>query len=510
VSVFKSTIQITVLSFINIILHFVLQLVVAYCFGTTSERDAYFAAMVIPVYLIAVTSNVGVIFLPMYVDICSKQGQEEADKFFHNVVSIFGVAVLLLVLVVAFFSERIIPRVVPGFTDIQLRLTIKLMLILLPTVFLSFIITIAGSVLQVQKHFFISASGPVVSVVVSLGMVWMFHNSLGILSLAYGSLLGSIINCLFIRIAIYKRLVFIFRIYNRHIIMLLKSSIPAMTSSIIFNFSKIFERIIGSGLPGGSISYLGYAHQLMSVLATIVAGGIAVAMYPLMAKAWSEQDLSEINRLLVQAIRVILLLALPIAVVCVFWGIPIIQILLERGAFTHNDTSAVSSAFTILTVAFIAGALGNITSKCYYFSHKTTSLAIIDIISMMLYLIMAVIFSRHYSYKGLAMASSASSLFSLIMQIVFLKRIIDYAPIRSNFKFLLFILFVAFIPILVMEIFLKIAHINVTPGNIPMFIVIYCCGYYFILNGSKIEEVNILRKRIIGSLFGKRASGYRQ
>jgi putative peptidoglycan lipid II flippase len=479
---------------------------VAYCFGTTSERDAYFAAMVIPAYLIAVTSTISMIFLPMYVDICSKQRQEEADKFFHNTFSIFGGAVLLLVLAVTVFAQKIVPLAIPGFSDIQLRLTIKLMLILLPTVFLSFVITITGSVLQAQKRFFISAAGPVVSVIVSLGIVWIFHNVLGILSLAYGSLLGSIINCLFVRIALHKHLVFIFKIHDEHIIMLLKSTIPLMASSIIFNFSKIFERTIASGLPEGSISYLGYANQIMSVLSAIVASGIAVTMYPLMAKAWSEQNLSEINRLLVQAIRVILLLALPITAVFVFWGIPLIQILLERGVFTHNDTSAVSSTFTILTVAFIGGALGNITSKCYYFSHKTILIAIFDIISMMLYLTLAIIFSKFYFYKGLAMASSASSLFSLIMQVIFLKRIITHTSIRNHFNSFLLILIVSFVPILVMEILLKIIHINVISGNVTILLVIYCCGYYFILRCLKIEEVNIVRKRIAVFL-GKKALG---
>jgi putative peptidoglycan lipid II flippase len=499
-SVFKSTIQITALSLLNIFFHFAVQMLVAFYFGTTDGRDAYFAAAVIPAYLTTVTGCIGMIFLPVYVDIKTKSGIEAADKFYINTVSVFGIGILFIVLVIFVSTRKLLVLTVPGFTEKQLALAVELMIILLPTIFLSFISTVTTAVLQIQKQFFIPALGAVISILVSLCIVWMFHVSLGIRSLAYGTLIGSTINCLFIRISVRKPLSISFKIRNEYIGVLLKSSVPLMIGSIISNLSKIIERALASTLPEGSISYLGYASQIMAVLSTIAASGIAITVYPLISEAWSVQNFNVLNDRLIQGVRIVLLLSLPITAVFIFWGTPIIQILLERGEFTHQDTLAVSSAFKFLNIAFIAGALGNITAKCYYFSHKTLLLLLFDMAYIILYIFLSSILIKNYSYRGLSIALSIALLSSFLLQLAFLKNIIKHLCIKKYFISFLIILLCAFIPIISIELFLHFLHISISSFLIPLLLILYIIGYYFILKLFKIEELNIIQKKILSRL----------
>jgi putative peptidoglycan lipid II flippase len=501
---FKSTIQITLLSFLGIILGFAMQLLVAYYFGTSMERDAYFAAIIIPVYLTSIMNVIGMIFLPIYVDIVAKHSESEADGFFHNTLSMFAVIIVIIIIAIAIFAHNVLKVTAPGFENEQMMLAAELLIILLPTVFLSFNTTIAGSVLQIQKRFIIPAISPVISIIISFLIVWMFHSKIGIRSLAYGTLFGGIANYLFVRIALHKPLKFSLNIKNEHIILLFKSSAPLLLAGIFTKLTGIFERGIASTLPDGSISYLGYANQIMSVLATIVSSGIAITVYPLISKVWSENNFKELNRLLTQGIRIILLMALPVAAIFIFFGTSVIQILLERGAFSHTATVAISSIFAILTIAFVCNSLGNITAKCYYFSHKTVLCVIIDLPSILLYFALAYWLSGLFSYKGIAMAASISAITSIGSQLIFLRIVSKKITIKSIFVSSSLILLAVFIPAMIIALILNVVNINISGLLTFVVILVYLLLYYLMLKAFKIKEINILQNRIITYLSNKK------
>jgi len=78
----KPTIQITALSFAGIGLNFFTQLIIAYYFGTTIERDAYFSAIVIPTYLATIlTGSIGSIFIPKLIELKNNYPQKETRDF---------------------------------------------------------------------------------------------------------------------------------------------------------------------------------------------------------------------------------------------------------------------------------------------------------------------------------------------------------------------------------------------------------------------------------------------
>lgn len=493
---FKSTVQITILSFLGIVLNLGTQLIVAYYFGTTTERDAYFGAIVIPTYLTSVMGAVSMIFLPMYVDIASQSNEQKADEFYHNVLSIFGLITVVVILSVSLFARNILSLTVPGFTYDQMTLTVELVIILLPTTLLSFATSLSGSVMQVQKRFIIPAVGPVISAVISLLMVWRFNDILGIRSLAYGTLLGGVINFFLVRIAVRKPMIFSFRINSAHTHLLIKGCIPLFIAYIFSKLTGIFERSIASTLTEGSVSYLGYANYMMTILSTLVSSGIAITIYPVISKAWSDNDSTELNRLLTQGVRIILLMASPIMIIFIFWGIPITQILLERGAFVSTATDAVSSAFSILTVALVANSLGLITAKFYYFSHKTVLVSIIDIVCVVLHFLLALLLSKLYSYKGIAMASSISAAVSILTQFGLLRVVSRRIKVKKIFTSFLIILLIAIAPALFLETILNIIHINITPIVTIFIVVIYFVGYYIILRIFKMEEIDLLQRKI--------------
>lgn len=501
-SIIKPTIHITILSFVGIILNFITQLVIAYYFGTTPERDAYFAAMVLPTYLSSIlVGSLGVMFLPTYVDIKTRKNTQQANVFFTQTLVLSIFISLIIIIIFSVFADNILSLTAPGFRDEQLSLTSNLLIIHLPTILIQIVTNIVGSVLQVQHRFIIPALNPVFTALISLFFVTVFSRFWGIMSLAYGVLIGNvivvIIQLIWVRRSIPLRSSINCR--SEEINKLLKVSAPLLITGIFYRLTGVFERGIGSTLPEGSISYLGYANQIMLILATITTSGIVTTIYPLLATAWSEKDNERLQTLFSRGVCVILLLTLPISIFFIFWGSPVIQILFERGAFTHESTIAVSSTFSIMTGAFMASCLGGIISRFFYFSHKTVTFSSINIIEILTYITCAFFLSKTLSYIGLSLALSISVITNVIISLIMLSVIYKMVNLRKTIKEGLYITIAGLLPALFIMLLLHFYPLDLKeyPFYIIPIAICFSVGYYIFLRIFKIDELNWIKEKMI-------------
>jgi len=413
----KPTIQITALSFAGIILSFISQLIIAYYFGANSERDAYFAAIVIPTYLSAIiTGSIGFIFLPKVIELRNISGQN-ARKFINTILGSTTLCLLLLISFGIFFSESILNLTAPGFDSNMIAYTGSLFRILLFSSIFSVLTNLISYLYQIKQKFIRSALAPLINILISILLVVILNSKIGIMSLAIGTLIGSVVSFLFVLPILFTkefRFSFHFDIFDTHFISLLKVSFPLLLGGLIFRSAPVLERMIASKLPLGSISILGYSGQLINILSTIAISGIVISFFPSMSDAWTK-DMTLFNQYFNKGIRSILLLTIPIALSFVLFGETFIKILLERGAFTPKDTIAVSKTFNFMTPAFIMLCLGGITSKVFYISKRTLDLTIISSLELISYLLLSYFLSRHFGYLGIAMGTSiAYSIFMLI------------------------------------------------------------------------------------------------
>jgi len=413
----KPTLQITALSFAGIVLSFISQLIIAYFFGATSERDAYFAAIVIPTYLVAILSgSIGFIFLPKVIELRNISGQS-ARMFINNILGSTTIGLLILIILGIFFSKSILNLTAPGFDSKMLAYTGNLLRILLFTSLFSVLTNLIGYLYQIKQKFIRPALAPLIIIPISILFVVILNSKIGIMSLAIGTLIGSITSFLFvIPILFTKEFRFSFHIdiSDYHFVSMMKVSLPLLVGGIVFRSAPVFERMIASGLPEGSISILGYSNQLLTVLITIATSGIVVSFFPSMSDAWTK-DINLFIQYFNKSIRIILLLTVPIALSFVLFGDTFIKILLERGAFSSKDTIAVSKTFAYLTPAFIVLSLGGIIAKVFYISKRTLDFTIIASFELLSYLLLIYILSPRYGYLGIAMGTSiAYSVFILI------------------------------------------------------------------------------------------------
>lgn len=435
-SLLRSSVQITIFSILNILINFVSQLVIAYYYGTSFERDAYLAAIVIPTYINAVfAGSIGFVFLTKYQEVERLDSKDQLNSFLSYLFLILFGLVLLIVLGGIFFSNSIIRLSVPGFNENQIVLTSKLLTIVLPTSLFFILSNILSSIYQIKSNFIRPALIPILIPFFSIVGVVLLTKKIGIYSLAYGFLIGNVVSFILLS-NILKTIRFKFNLdrSDSFLFLMLKTSMPLFIFGFIFRFTPVFERFIASSLPNGSISYLGYANQILSILASITSGGIAVSFFPLMSKYWIEDKKYEVSELVIKATRIILLLTIPIAFIVFFWGDIIVKIFLERGAFDHVSTISVSLGLCMMMGALISQSLGNIIAKVFYFSGKTWTVSFIATIELIIYILLSYFLSNPLSYLGLALSTSISSIINILISIFYINKYLLVLNLKKIFQ----------------------------------------------------------------------------
>lgn len=500
-SLIKSTFQITVFSILNIGLNFFLQLVIAYFYGTSYERDAYLASIVIPSYLNAVfTGSVGFIFLTKFQEAESRHDQALLNQFLTYSFGLIAILLVILSVVGIVFAKKIISLSVPGFTNEQVLYTSRLLTIVLPSTVFFTLSNLFSSIYQTKQRFVRPALIPLIIPLISFIFVLLFTRQIGIFSLAYGYLVGTIISSILLS-GVLPAIGFkvIYRGQNFDLFKsLIEKSIPLFLFGFIFRFTTVFERMIASKLEPGSISYLGYANQILSILATIASSGIAVSLFPLMSKHWIENKKEVVGSYILKGIRFVLVLTLPLALIVVFWGDIFIKLLLERGAFTHESTISVSLCLSFMMGAFIFQSLGNILVKVFYFSGKTWIISLIASFEIIVYILIGLILSKPYSYVGLAVALSFSSMINIVISTAYINRYLIDLDFK---KMIIDISKVVFISILSVALIIILFKLNLLHINDYIYLVISILFGYIIMYWLgvllKIEEFLFLQTKLI-------------
>lgn len=505
--VLKPTLQITALSFLGIILSFISQLIIAYYFGATAERDAYFAAIVLPTYLTAIiTGSIGFIFLPQVVEL-RNQDSLCARKFINNTLSCTVLLLLILIFFGIIFSESILSLTVPGFEAKMIVYTGKLFRILLFSSIFNVLTNLINSLYQITHKFVRPAFTTIINVPISIVLVVIFQSEIGIMSLAIGTLLGSIVSFLLVLPILFTeefKFSFHIDISENQFISMIKVSLPLMLGGIIFRSAPVFERMIASGLEEGSISILGYSGQLLSVLTTIATNGIVISLFPSMSDAWTK-DVSLFVQYFNKGIRSILILTIPIALIFVLFGDTFVKILYERGEFTTNVTLAVSRTFAYMTPAFVALSLGGITAKVFYISKRTIEFTIISSFELFAYLLLSYLLSQKYGYLGIAMATSIAYFFFMFVYYFhatfFLIKKYDYRLILLDTLKIIFCSALCYFTCSVLfSILKKYVHEYIAIG---LSVFVSFIIYLLFLKKLKNEEVNTLVQKLKSFIYAR-------
>ena len=404
------------LTAISRVLGFVRDCLIASAYGTSVPAQAFVVAFRIPNLLrdMAGEGAANSAFVPVFSRTRTLQGQASWVALAQAVWSRVLIGFLLVSVLGVVAAPWLVMLVAPGFRgDPELMgLTIRLTRILFPFIGLVGMAAFFMGVLNSVDHFTLPSLGPALLNVCMIAGIFLWRPDA--LGLARGVMVGGVIQ-LAVQIPALRRAGMSLRPrwkWHPGVGQICQLLIPRTIGTGVYQLSVLvdtvfasFSRLVGAG----GIAALYFAYRFLQLPMALFGISMAQAALPAMARQAAMEDLPAIRKTCLLALRSSLFIAFPASIGLIFMGYPIIQTLLERGAFSRQATGVTVATLQWYAVGLASMCAVKVLANTLYAFHDTWTPVRSAVIALVGNLIMNSILVWPMKLPGLALATSLSS-----------------------------------------------------------------------------------------------------
>jgi putative peptidoglycan lipid II flippase len=418
------------------------EIVLASQFGTSEALSAYISAFRIPdlLFLVIMAGAFGSAFIPVFSGFLGDGEDASAWKLASVILNLSGVVVILVSAVTWIFAPELVRYVVaPEASPAIQQLTADCMrLLLLSPVFLGFGIAAKG-ILEGQDLFTLPALAPVIYNVATIVGAIALGPRIGVYGVAIGVVVGAI-GFLLIQIPGLMRsgMRYSLSIDPRTlgIVEVGRLLAPRLVGQAAFQINFIVVTNLAWRTGDQSVSALNYAWQLLMLPHGILALSVSTVILPTLSRLWQQGDLDAFRATLGAALRPLLFLSLPAAVVLFAFRTSIVQSLFQTGAFSAQSTALVAAPLAFLAAGLVSYALVEALTRAFYAMHDTRTPVVAGIVIMVLNVALGVALLGQMGYLALALALSASTTVEAVILALVLQRRLGGLAAQTRMWFL--------------------------------------------------------------------------
>jgi putative peptidoglycan lipid II flippase len=413
------------------IMGMVRDMVVSRLFGAGLYTDAFFAAFQIPNMLRrffaegALTSA----FVPTFSEWYTQRGEEEARNLANVCFTLLTIVMAAITLLGIVFSPQLVHFMFPGFKADpgKLSLTIYLNRLMFPYIFFVSLVALCMGILNTVRHFFTPAISTVFLNLAMIGCAVLLHDrfSVPITALAVGVLLGGLLQLL-LQLPTLYRLGFPLRLRfePRHPAVRKISFLmgPAVFGVGVYYLNITVGNILASLLPQGSVSYLFYAQRLFEFPQGIFTVSVAQAVLPSMSRQAAAGEMGELKESLAFGLRLTLFVTIPAMAGLIICATPIFSLLFMGGAFDYDKAMKCAEALTCYALGLSLVALVRVLVPAFYALKDTRTPVITAFFAFLLNICFSLALMGPLLHSGLALASTLSSLFNMVLLLYLLRK----------------------------------------------------------------------------------------
>ena len=365
------------------------QILVTHTFGTGAAIDAFTAANAYPnlIFSLVAGGALASAFVPTFAGLLAKGDKSGAWRLAASITNLILLILAVLSLVSAIFAPQIVNRLlVPGFSPSQQALTAQLLRILLISATVFGISGLMMGILNAYQRFLLpSLTSTMYWSGLIIGLLF-FVPSMGILGLAWGAVLGSLLH-LAIQLPDLLRLPD--RRYTptfglgdptvREVAILMG---PRLFSVAAVQLSLLVNNRIASHLPTGSVFAPPAAFQIMTVPVFVIGSAIGTASLPTFSAQFARGAIDEMRQSFSATLRGILLLSIPATVGLILLRVPLIAFLFQHGAFDAHSTQQVAWALFWYTLGLVFFTVVEILTRAFFAMHNTWIPVIVGVVAM--------------------------------------------------------------------------------------------------------------------------------
>ncbi len=383
--------------------------------GQPRELDAFWAAFRIPdtIFNLLVAGALASAFIPVFSGYLAKEREKEA---WHVASSVMNAMLLLLIALSAVMwlaAPALMPLLVPEFTPSQWELSTRLTrIMLLSPIFMGLSALFTG-VLNSYRQFLSGATAPLVYNLVIILFALFASPFLGINALAYGVVAGALMMWLVqVPELTFRRTKYTLALDLRHsgVREIARLSGPRTLALGAVQVVFFVDLNLASRMPAGSLTALTYAFQLLLLPIGVFSIAISAAVFPALSRYAAEGLQVKLRDALEQAIRWILFLTLPAAVVMIVLRRPIVHLLFQWKDFGPDLREATAAAFLLYAIGLVGHALVQIVARGFYATKDTRTPFVLTLVSIAINVALSITFAPAWGINGLALANSLATL----------------------------------------------------------------------------------------------------
>ncbi len=400
-------------------------------FGAGQVLDAYYAAFRLPdlVFNTLVLGAFSSAFIPVFLQYFS-QDKKQAWQITSSVLNILFLIVLFLAVLFFILAPLIINLMVPGFTQEVRILTVSLTRIMLISILFFTLSNVAGSVLNSFRRFLIYSIAPIMyNLGIIFGILFLTKTSLGLMGLAWGVVLGSVLHFL-VQVPALLQTGYawkpVFNLFHPALKKIVKLMLPRCFGLAINQFNFIVVTFIASVITIGAVAIYNLAFNLVSFPVGIFGVSLAISIFPLLSQNFIDGERSAFSRQFSKTIRQILYLIVPTTVLFIALRAQIVRLILGAGVFSWRDTVLTAQTLGWFSISLFTQSLIPIFARAFYATQDTKTPVKIALVSFLINIIGCAVLGPLIGITGLAVAFSLSSLVNFILlYLVFHKKVID-------------------------------------------------------------------------------------
>lgn len=407
------------------VLGFFREVLVARGFGASQDSDIYYTAtngIIIVMGLLG--SGLQTTLVPIFTEVKRKYGREGKNKFFSKIMSITLIVTLILMVIVFVLARPYARLLAMGFEGRVFDVVVYLIRLGLPMIiFLSFTY-VANAYLQSDQVY-----GPHALMGIPYNFIFIIY----LLVQKHPTVVGMMICTLIaassqflIQIPALRerkvRFKFQPEFRDEHIIKTFRLVLPIILASAVYQINMLIDRSLASKLAEGSVSSLNYASKVNTMVISVFVVAITSVIFPKLAKAVEERDAQLTGELFANSMNLMALIVLPATIGMMILSKPIIEMLFERGRFDANATILTSGALLFYAPGLLGQSFRMTLENMYYSMKDTKTPMITGIVSVLINIMLNFILIRFLEHKGLALATSISSLFSAITLYIIIRK----------------------------------------------------------------------------------------
>lgn len=404
------------------ILNVLQPILIAFYIGTSSSTDTYFLAFSATILITKIlTEGMLASSIPIYQQIDKRDGLKGRVDFTNNLVNTYSLLALVLVILGIIFAPLVIRIFGPGFIGEEFDQSVRLFRIGAPFLFFDIIRIIGSGYLQSIHAFKAGARSGISYNLVYLIYLIFFSQYFGVEGLMVAGILAVISQIIILWEPVFKggyRYKFEILMKDRLLIRFNTFMLPILMGVGVNQVNLVIDNAIGSTFESGTVSGLNYANDIITFFITLIIVALVTAIFPVLSERFRDDDSETVKESFGYSIKIMIVASVPLAILFISLGGPLVRLFYQRGEFSFEDTLAIASILRYYAPAVVSMSLLLLLNRIFYAVHSILTPVLIGIISLALNSILSIILSRYMGAEGIALGTTISvtivSIYALI------------------------------------------------------------------------------------------------